>query len=466
MDKDINALFSIFDMQKNFASTSSDFTVKNIKTKLIHLYDVFKKYQKEILVYAHQKYNKPLWDTYKSDIVLIEKEIKFFIRNARKFVTLKNIEPFYKQPVFHRNYAIHKPYGCCLMLFNDFFPLSKVFVPIIGALASGNTLFIKLPNYESQINKIIKSIFKEVFNDNFVYFINETILEHDLKNILDFNFDLVFYSGNSANSKNIVRVFSAKNIKVILDINNKCPVIVDETADLANTARQIVWSKMFCAGQTSYSPYYLIMHESIVKSLISHLKVEYEKQFPKHIRSKMITKVDTKKNFENINNSLNKALQKNQVIFGGNIDKDTEKIDLTLIAIDDLKSVLLTNDVSSSILPVVIFNTFSDVNGIVKHNDTPSAIFFFSRNKKRIKTLMNSLESRYFYVNDITMPFLKNLWFGGVRNSGTDLYGKKESINLFAYKRVVIKGSSKLNSSRFSDYFKKEERIKKKLKIG
>lgn len=459
MEKNINSLFSIFDMQKNFAKTSSDFSVKNITSKLLHLLDVFKKYEKELASYINKEYDKPFLDIYKSDILLIKKEIIYFIKNIRKFRKANHLKSISGQFINTKNKVIFKPYGCCLILLNELFPLSKTFIPIIGALACGNTLFIKLPNYNNNLNKIIKTIIKEVFNDNFVYFINENMPESEMKNIWDFNFDLVFYSGSSSNSKSVIRAFSLRNTKLILDINSKCPIIVDETADLLKVAKQIVWSKMFNAGQTSCSPYYLIIHESIIKAFLTNLKMEYEKQFPKINKWKKITKLDSLKTFQNVTSLLEKSLLKNRILFGGDINEEERKIELTLLSVDDLKSPFLTTDIESPILPVVVFNSFSDIHGIVKHNDTPSSIYLFSKNKKRIKTLLNDLESRYFHINQITMPFIKKYWFGGIKNSGTHLYSKEQSIYIFSYKKIIIK-NTKGDNSKFKSFNRKENKMK------
>lgn len=465
MEKNINTLFSIFDTQKNFATTSGDFSTKNITSKLSHLLDVFKKYEKELLTYLNKVYNKPYWDIYKTDTLLIKREIKYFIRNINKYRKLKNMNSIPSILTYAKTYEVHRPYGCCLMLINDLFPLSKVFIPIIGALACGNTLFIKLPNYENNVNKIIKTIIKEVFNDNFVYFLNENISDQEFKNVLDFNFDLVFYSGDNAGGKNIIKTFSGRTVKLITDIYSKCPLVVDETADLEKVAKQIVWAKMFNAGQTTLSPYYLIIHESVVKTFLNHLKVEYEKQYPQNNRWQTFTKISSNKEFDNISLTLNKALQKNKVMFGGEVKQDENKIELTLISVDDLKSPILSQDLYSPILPVVIFNSFSDVNGIVKHYDNPSAIYIYSRNKKRIKMLSNELESRYFYINDLTIPYFKKYWYGGIMNSGSNIYGCKESVKIFSYKRLIFKNSSSFANQRFKEFNKKENKIKNKFSI-
>lgn len=465
MEKNINTLFSVFDMQKNFGSTSTDFSVINVSNKMYHLYEVFLKYKKELIECIHKEYSKPYWDSYISEIELIEKEIKFFVTKIKKYRKFKRVKKF--SYFFNAKCkSILKPYGCCLFILNDPFPISKVILPIIGALACGNTLFVKLPSYDNEINKIIKKIIKEVFNDNFIYFINEWISDQEFKSILEFNFDLVFCSGNQTYAKNVIRSFGPRFTKIVLDINNKCPIIIDETADLQKAAKNIVWSKNFNAGQTSFSPYYLIIHESIVNSFVTALKNEYLKQFPPAQKWNYTCKIDSKKNFDVITKILDVSMQKNRVLFGGEINKDERKIELTLISIDDLKSQFLTMDLNSPILPVVIFNSFSDINGIVKHNDTPSAIYLFSKNKKRIKTLLNYLESRYFYINDITMPYTKGFWYGGVRSSGNHLYGKEESIKIFTYKRIVmINNKFKNNKDKFLEFNIKESNIKKKMGI-
>lgn len=458
----MNNLFSIFDMQKNFSSSSNEMSCKNLRNKLIYFLDVFDKYSKEFIKVMSETYNQPVWDIYNNEILLIKKEIKFFIKKINNFRKPKSIKSSFKDFFFIRNKTFRHPYGSCLFLINEILPVSKLFSLLIGALACGNTLFVKLPPFSQEVNKVIKSIFKEVFNDNYIYFINETISENELKNIYDFNFDLVFFSGNSSTSKTILRIFAPRFTKVILDISNKNPVILDETADLTKAAKSLIWSKMLCAGQTFQSPDFLIIHESIIESFVKHVKNEYELQFGKGENWNNITKIDNAENFNNIISTLNKSLSKNRIIFGGGIENDLRKIQLTLIQVDDLKSPLLSQELKSPILPVVIFNSFSDINGIVRHNDSPSCIYFFSKNKKRILNLLKSLESRFFCINNINIPFFKGLPHGGIKNSGNCIFSCKESVKIFSYNKIIVKELIS-SSSRYASTVEKNTNIKKKI---
>lgn len=465
--ENINNLFLLFDVQKNFIHNNSDnLSIKSTRLKLIRLYNVFKKYEKELLLYLNKEYNKNFYDLYKYELKFIKSEIRYFIFKLNSVRNKNRYFKIYKSKFFSRNKIINKPYGCCLLLFDDRFPLSKIFIPIIGALSCGNSLFVRLPSYENQLNKIIKAIFKEVFSDNFIYFLHEKSDETVIFELLKFNFDLVFYSGNKDFANIITKAFINKDTKLVFDLKNKCPLIIDETADINKATKQLVFSKMLNAGQTSFSPGYLIIHESIIKNFVNSFKLNYEKQFPKMSRWKLLSKIDTKQDFQLIVNALDKSLQKNRIIFGGEIDKQLQKIELTLISNEDLKSDFMNNDIQSPVLPVVIFNSFSDINGIVAHNENPSAIYFFSKNKSRINSLVNFLETRYFFVNNINLPYTRNLFFGGIKSSGSNLYCKKESINIFTYKKLIIKPFCFNNKNpNFIKQEKYESKIKKKYSI-
>lgn len=55
-----NNLFSIFDLQKNFYMSSNEMSYKNLLKKLIHLNEVFKKYEKELYKIINESYDQPL----------------------------------------------------------------------------------------------------------------------------------------------------------------------------------------------------------------------------------------------------------------------------------------------------------------------------------------------------------------------------------------------------------------------
>lgn len=66
---------------------------------------------------------------------------------------------------------------------------------------------------------------------------------------------------------------ASKNLTpVVLELGGKSPCIVDETADLALTAKRIIWGKSINSGQTCVAPDYVLVHSSIKEELIIEMK--------------------------------------------------------------------------------------------------------------------------------------------------------------------------------------------------
>ena len=61
------------------------------------------------------------------------------------------------------------------------------------------------------------------------------------------------------------------------------------------------------------------------------------------------------------------------------------------------------------------------------------------------------------------MPFLKGFPFGGIKSSGSYLYSRKESINVFSYKKIEYK--QKFDKKiKYKSFVEKNQKIKKKFK--
>ena len=65
---------------------------------------------------------------------------------------------------------------------------------------------------------------------------------------------------------------AAKNlIPVTLELGGKSPVIVDESADIKEAAKKIIWGKILNAGQTCIAPDYLVVHETVKNQLVNEM---------------------------------------------------------------------------------------------------------------------------------------------------------------------------------------------------
>ena len=72
---------------------------------------------------------------------------------------------------------------------------------------------------------------------------------------------------------------------VCLELGGKSPCIIEESANISQTAKRIIWGKLLNAGQTCVAPDYILVHNSIKDSLIKTLYEEIEVQYGEDILS-------------------------------------------------------------------------------------------------------------------------------------------------------------------------------------
>jgi aldehyde dehydrogenase (NAD+) len=60
---------------------------------------------------------------------------------------------------------------------------------------------------------------------------------------------------------------------VLLELGGQNPAIVDETANIPDAAKKIVWGAMTWGGQWCTSPGYAVVHESVAEEFVAECKM-------------------------------------------------------------------------------------------------------------------------------------------------------------------------------------------------
>lgn len=429
------------DKQKTFLKKGL-FSVKERIRLLNELLFKIKEHKKDIYDAFKKDFNKS-----KQEVDLIElnpvlSELNYFLKNIKTLSKSQRICNNFKDYFRSKSYIKSQAYGSVLLMVSHDLPFCLSMMVIVGLIASGNTIFLKLPSGCENVNKIIRKILGSVFDDHHIYFVDNNSNEEEWKKELsDQNFDMVFFFGRSKNAKNIVKNYTSKFIKTVYQISSKCPLIIDETANIHLAAKRLVWAKSINSGQMSFVPDYILIHESVYNDFVQNFKKNYNELFGENYYKKM-TKIITEENFNRLTNIIDK--NKSKIVFGGNYDKDSRIIEQTLIDVVDLKSELMNGEIFGPILPIIKYNNPSDVFGIIDHNPDPLAVYVFSKNKKFLYEVQENIPTKILIFNDVMNQMFYNIPLGGIRSSGNLPFGNKYSWDLFTYKRVFIK-SSKLS---------------------
>jgi aldehyde dehydrogenase (NAD+) len=87
--------------------------------------------------------------------------------------------------------------------------------------------------------------------------------------LLKLPFDFIFFTGSTSTGKVVARAAAENLTPVVLELGGQNPALVDETANIKDAAKKIVWGAMAWGGQWCTSPGYAYVHESIAEEFVA-----------------------------------------------------------------------------------------------------------------------------------------------------------------------------------------------------
>ena len=212
---------------------------------------------------------KSNFESYITEISLVLKEIDYHICHLKIWAKPeKRRLPLVLFP--SRGKIIKEPYGVVLIIAPWNYPFQLLFNPLIAAISAGNCAVLKTSPYAPATAKVMETIIKESFPENYVTIIHGNREVNQL--LLAQRFDYIFFTGSPTLGK-VVMEAAAKNLTpVTLELGGKSPCIIDYDANLPLAARRIVWGKTMNAGQTCIAPDYLFVHKKIKTDFVFEIE--------------------------------------------------------------------------------------------------------------------------------------------------------------------------------------------------
>src|SRR5699024_315102 len=131
-----------------------------------------------------------------------------------------------KTPITHKettNMIYHEPYGTVLVIAPWNYPLQFALVPIIGAIAAGNTLVLMPSEHAPHTSRLIQNMITAHFPSEYI-----TVIEgakETSEALLEERFDYIFFTGSSTIGKIVMKKASKHLTPVTLELGGKSPAI-------------------------------------------------------------------------------------------------------------------------------------------------------------------------------------------------------------------------------------------------
>lgn len=419
--------------QHTFFKTGQTKDVAFRKASLVRFRESIKNRENQIIDALSADFSKPAFETVATEISIVIQELNLAIKEIWKWQMPKKVRSsLLNFPSSDK--VIFEPYGTTLVIAPWNYPFQLAAGPIIGAIAAGNTVVLKPSELTPKTSSLLEKIISEVFDPGHVTVVQGGIPEST--ELLAQRWDYIFFTGSVPVGKIVYKAAAAHLTPVTLELGGKSPCIVDETAKIQQAAKRIVWGKFVNAGQTCIAPDYILVHTSKKEELLTALDVEITNAYgtdPK--TSPDFARIISEKNFDR----LSEMLEDVDIFKGCNTERESLFISPTVLSNISVENKVMQDEIFGPILPVLTYDTKSDIQNIILSMEKPLSAYVFSR-KRSFKNWFNSTFSYGGGVmNDTLVHFVNDrLAFGGVGHSGIGSYHGKKSFYTFSHAKAVV----------------------------
>lgn len=430
----------ILQLQREYFLTDETKSVKFRKKQLELLKQTILANEKKIYEALKEDLGKSEIESYMCEVALVVNEIKYILKHLKSFVKKKKV-PTSIVNFPASSYEMPCPKGNVLIMSPWNYPFMLTIEPLVDALAAGNTAIVKPSAYSKATSKLIYEMLSSTFEQKYVAVV--TGGREVNQDLLTLKFDHIFFTGSKAVGHEVLKNAERNLTTVTLELGGKSPCIVDKTAPIALAAKRIVFGKFINCGQTCIAPDYILVHESVKEMFLRSLILEIKLQYGKNpLTDPLYGKIISEKHFDKVVG----LLENQKVLYGGKYNRESLKIEPTVVVDPDLNSNIMTNEIFGPIIPVVTYKTNSEALEIIRRNDTPLAQYIFTKDKN----VKNFFETNVLFgggcINDTIMHISTPLLaFGGVGQSGMGAYHGKRGFDTFSHYKSIINKSTKLD---------------------
>ncbi len=447
---DTNPFVDLFESHKNKAQILRSGTIKDRKNKLKALKNWVEANSDKIIATLYNDFKKPEVEVLLSEIQPVAAAARHAIKNLHRWTKPKRVPT--PLTLFGASSSIHyEPKGVCLIIAPWNYPFNLMVLPLIEAIAAGNTAILKPSEMTPHTAQLIEDMVGDLFSEDEVKVIQGEVKTS--QQLLALPFDHIFFTGSPAVGKIVMEAASKHLTSVTLELGGKSPVIIDETANVKDAAEKLVWGKFMNCGQTCIAPDYVYVHSSIYNAFENELKKSIEKEYYKdgQVNKEDYARIVNANHFKRVFSLLEDVIEVGgKIVHGGTAHAEENLIEPTIITNMPDSSRVMQEEIFGPILPLIKYDNIDEVIEQISSKPKPLALYYFSKSKKNTSKIIKEVSAGGVCVNESVLHFTNHdLPFGGVNNSGIGKSHGYHGFIAFSNEKSVLKQRVGLTSIKF-----------------
>ncbi|MGY2289209.1 coniferyl aldehyde dehydrogenase [Pseudomonas sp. SDO528_S397] len=342
--------------------------------------------------------------------------------------------------------VIYQPLGVVGVIVPWNYPLYLAIGPLVGALAAGNRVMLKLSESTPATGQLLKTLLAKIFPEDLV-----CVVLGDAQVGIAFSglpFDHVLFTGATSIGKQVMRAAAEHLTPVTLELGGKSPAIVSADVPLQHAAERIAFGKTLNAGQTCVAPDYVLVPQERVEAFVEAYTQAVRRFYPTLADNPDYTAIINDRHLARLNHYLKDATDKGATLIPLYAQGQDRRMGHSLLLNVSDEMIVMQDEIFGPVLPVVPYRDLDQALAYINARPRPLALYYFGYNKAEQDRVLHHTHSGGVCLNDTLLHVAQDdLPFGGVGPSGMGHYHGHEGFLTFSKaKGVLVK--QRFNASR------------------
>jgi coniferyl-aldehyde dehydrogenase len=333
--------------------------------------------------------------------------------------------------------VVYQPLGVVGVIVPWNYPLYLAIGPLVGALAAGNRVMIKMSESTPATSQLLKDLLARIFPEDLV---GVALGEADVGVAFSRQpFDHLLFTGATSIGKHVMRAAAENLTPVTLELGGKSPAIVSAEVPLRDAAERIAFGKTMNAGQTCVAPDYVLVPEDRVEGFVEAYRQAVQGFYPQLKDNPDYTAIINERQLGRLNGYLADAEAKGARLVPLFSEAQGRRLPHTLVlnATDEMK--LMQEEIFGPLLPIVPYRRLEDAFAYINDRPRPLALYYFGYNRGEQQRVLHETHSGGVCLNDTLLHVAQDdMPFGGIGPSGMGHYHGHEGFLTFSKAKGVF----------------------------
>ena len=361
--------------------------------------------------------------------------------------------------------VVYQPLGVIGVIVPWNYPLYLAIGPLVGALAAGNRVMLKLSESTPATGLLLKELLARIFPEDLVCVV---LGEADIGVAFSrLRFDHLLFTGATSIGKHVMRAAAENLTPVTLELGGKSPAIVSRDVPLKDAAERIAFGKTLNAGQTCVAPDYVLVPEDRVGGFVEAYRQAVQSFYPTLTDNPDYTAIINERQLARLNSYVSDATSKGALLIPLFDQGQGRRMPHSVLLNVSDEMTVMQDEIFGPLLPIVPYRDLEQAFAYINQRPRPLALYYFGYDKREQNRVLHETHSGGVCLNDTLLHVAQDdMPFGGIGASGMGHYHGHEGFLTFSKaKGVLIK--QRFNAARliYPPYGKSIQKLIQKLFI-